>query len=143
MKTEYVLTFAFDKRLESVWLIEKQKPEWQKGCLNGIGGKIEEGESPMEAAIRELKEESGLEVDVLIPVGEMSGTNNDGSSFAVFFFTCITSNMAKTMETEKIGEYSTFRMEMYKTIGNVPLLIEACKYRLKGSSNFQYLKMQY
>jgi 8-oxo-dGTP pyrophosphatase MutT (NUDIX family) len=29
-----------------VLLIEKQKPAWQRGKLNGVGGKIEPGENP-------------------------------------------------------------------------------------------------
>jgi len=48
-----------------ILLIEKQKPEWIAGFYNLVGGKIEEGESPEQSAIRELKEESGLS-----PIGE-------------------------------------------------------------------------
>lgn len=48
-----------------ILLVRKDKPEWQKGRLNLVGGKIEPGESPLDAAVRELKEESGLE-----PVGQ-------------------------------------------------------------------------
>ena len=38
---KYSLGFVFDLPVEKVLLIEKQRPEWQKGKLNGIGGKIE------------------------------------------------------------------------------------------------------
>lgn len=42
---EYVLGFAFTpkdlKGNQKVVLIEKLKPEWQKGKFNGIGGKLE------------------------------------------------------------------------------------------------------
>lgn len=58
MIKEYVVTFLFTTSMDKVWMVEKQKPEWQKGCLNGIGGKIEKDELPKEAAIRELKEEA-------------------------------------------------------------------------------------
>jgi 8-oxo-dGTP pyrophosphatase MutT (NUDIX family) len=44
-----------------VLLVQKNKPEWQKGYLNLIGGVVEPGETPFNAAIRELKEESGYE----------------------------------------------------------------------------------
>lgn len=44
-----------------VALIRKNRPEWQKGRLNGIGGKIEPGELPDDAMVREFKEETGLE----------------------------------------------------------------------------------
>lgn len=59
--TKYVLGFAFNANMTSLALIEKQKPEWQKGLLNGIGGKIEEDESEYEAMQREFKEEAGID----------------------------------------------------------------------------------
>lgn len=40
-------------------LIKKTKPEWQRGKLNGVGGKIEAGETPHQAMLREWKEETG------------------------------------------------------------------------------------
>jgi 8-oxo-dGTP pyrophosphatase MutT (NUDIX family) len=46
---------------EDVLLVHKDRPEWQKGRLNLIGGKLEEGEDAITAAVRELGEESGLE----------------------------------------------------------------------------------
>jgi len=44
-----------------ILLILKNKPAWQVGKLNLVGGKIEPGEEPGQAALRELKEETGLE----------------------------------------------------------------------------------
>uniref|UniRef100_A0A6H1ZTZ2 Nudix hydrolase domain-containing protein n=1 Tax=viral metagenome TaxID=1070528 RepID=A0A6H1ZTZ2_9ZZZZ len=60
---EYVVGFAFDHSCKAVLLISKSKPEWQKGHLNGIGGKIEKGELPIQAMVREFKEETGIETD--------------------------------------------------------------------------------
>lgn len=56
-----VVGFAFDPTLERVLLIEKNRPEWQKGYLNGPGGKIEPGETPVEAMQREFREETGID----------------------------------------------------------------------------------
>lgn len=42
-----------------VVLIRKSKPDWQRGLLNGVGGKIEPGESPEQAMVREFEEETG------------------------------------------------------------------------------------
>lgn len=55
---EYVLGFLFDKKGEKVLLIEKNRPAWQAGFLNGVGGKIEPNETPIQAMVREFKEEA-------------------------------------------------------------------------------------
>jgi 8-oxo-dGTP diphosphatase len=59
-KQEYVLGFAFCRDL--VLLIRKNKPEWQAGRLNGLGGAIEPGETEQEAMSREFCEESGVRI---------------------------------------------------------------------------------
>jgi len=60
--TEYVVGFAFAHDHGSVLLIRKNRPEWQLGRLNGVGGKIEAGEGPQWAMAREIREETGLEI---------------------------------------------------------------------------------
>lgn len=56
----YVLGFAFTPDFEKVALIRKNKPDWQAGLLNGIGGKVEVGECPAVAMDREFLEETGV-----------------------------------------------------------------------------------
>lgn len=59
----YVVGFAFSRNKKDIVLIEKQKPEWQKGKFNGVGGKVDtEDVSPMAAMIREFKEETGVTI---------------------------------------------------------------------------------
>lgn len=58
---EYVLVFVFSLDGEKVLLIRKNRPGWQAGLLNGLGGKVEKGEAPVSAAYREVEEESGLD----------------------------------------------------------------------------------
>jgi 8-oxo-dGTP diphosphatase len=43
--------------------IKKNRPEWQAGLLNGIGGKVEENESFIEAMAREFYEETGTNIN--------------------------------------------------------------------------------
>lgn len=56
---EYVLGFLFLNNRKSVVLIRKNKPEFQAGKLNGVGGRIEPGEHPYAAMAREFLEETG------------------------------------------------------------------------------------
>lgn len=59
----WVNGFAFTPNRERVLLIEKRKPAWMAGKLNGIGGKVEPGETPIEAMVREMREEAGIEIE--------------------------------------------------------------------------------
>lgn len=58
----YVVGFLFSDSRDRVALIEKKKPDWQRGKLNGIGGKMEGDELPLDAMCREFKEETGADV---------------------------------------------------------------------------------
>lgn len=64
-RREWVVGFLFDLEVYTVVLIRKNRPEWQAGRLNGVGGKIEPKDRQSEAAIltameREFLEETGL-----------------------------------------------------------------------------------
>jgi 8-oxo-dGTP diphosphatase len=54
----YVLGFCFDPGWHNVLLFCKVRPEWQLGKLNGLGGHVEEGETPWRAMEREFDEET-------------------------------------------------------------------------------------
>lgn len=58
---EYVVGFLHNHA--EVVLIRKNRPEWQDGLLNGVGGHIEEyDDGPCAAMVREFKEETGVDV---------------------------------------------------------------------------------
>lgn len=59
----YVLGIATDPAHAGVLLVLKNRPDWQAGLLNGIGGKIESGETPDQAIVREFYEETGIRTD--------------------------------------------------------------------------------
>ena len=83
-----VVGFLFDNSSENVLLIKKNRPAWQKGKLNGIGGKIEEDESPLNAMRREFKEETNQEIRHFKNYAIING-----SGWRVYFFSAITDSL--------------------------------------------------
>ena len=59
---QQVCGFLFGTDFRRVVLIRKNRPDWQKGKLNGVGGRVEENEDPLQAIRREFEEETGLPV---------------------------------------------------------------------------------
>ncbi len=61
---KYVVGFVFDTNNQNILLLEKKRPEWQRGFVNGIGGKVEgaaEETFPVLAMVREAREEAAFE----------------------------------------------------------------------------------
>lgn len=124
----YVAGFMFDHGRTRVALIRKAKPAWQRGKLNGIGGKVEAGENVFEAMVREFMEETGYETTVAQweQFLRMAGENDDGGNFRVDFFATIGDlTRVRTMEAEPVEivfltDVHAVRKDM---IENLPWLI--------------------
>lgn len=58
----YVAGFLFSPGRKNVVLIKKsgKNLSWMEGLYNAVGGKIEAGESPLTAMVREFQEETGV-----------------------------------------------------------------------------------
>lgn len=78
---------------EPVLLVRKEKPDWQKGFLNLVGGSVEANELPEHAAVRELFEESGLtpypqdwqkDKVTVVEMGRIVGENETVHCFRIF-----------------------------------------------------------
>lgn len=78
----YACGFLFSKDRTRVILIRKNRPAWQAGKLNGLGGKLEPGETPYEAMRREFREEAGVDIpswtECLTVTGEPSKADPRG-----------------------------------------------------------------
>ncbi len=59
MNKNYVVIMLFNKNCDKLLLVRRNKRPY-KNCWNGIGGKIEENETPIEAAKRECMEETNI-----------------------------------------------------------------------------------
>lgn len=84
----YVVGFLFNRTMSHVVLIKKNKPKWQAGLLNGVGGKVEAGESALQAMIREFHEEAGMVVENWQFFLELKQTEQP-DAWDVFFFRAI------------------------------------------------------
>ena len=60
---KYTLGFIFTQDLKNVLLIHKVSPAWQAGKVNGIGGKVEKGETDIDCIVREVYEETALKIE--------------------------------------------------------------------------------
>jgi len=96
-----VVGFAINNN--KVLLINKLKPEWQKGKLNGIGGKIEKNENPIDAMIREFEEEAGVSTETKDWIQICNIFSAEGLWVVYFFVTEKNVYEAKSVEQEQVG----------------------------------------
>jgi 8-oxo-dGTP diphosphatase len=116
----YVLGFVIHQN--EVLLIEKERPYWQQGKLNGVGGSVEDGESPDGAMSREFREETGV---VTPAVSWRHFGDLHGPGYVVYCYVSHSlRNMmsARTMTDEKIvrGKIPEF---FGAALHNVPYLV--------------------
>jgi 8-oxo-dGTP diphosphatase len=122
--TDYVLGFAFNKDMTHVALIKKTKPAWQAGLLNGIGGKIEEGEEIADALVREFQEECGI-VSKTYQWREVLTMGSENWTVYVYYSNDLDIAKAETLTEEEIGIYdvNTILLDRTRSISNLPWII--------------------
>lgn len=128
--TEYVAGFMFDH--EKVALVVKNRPEWQKGRMNGIGGHIEPGETPERAMVREFKEETGYQWKVYWhKFVELSGDN-----WKVHFFWSLGDHsVLRSTTDEKIVSIPCDTINHVNCIPNLTWLVPMAKSMEHDSAN--------
>lgn len=133
MMNKYTLGFIFDASLERVLLIHKTRPEWQKGLINGIGGKVEYGESDVACIVRETEEECGLKSEEFdwVHFAKLHGKDWAIEAFCLKYTGSVTD--ATTAEDQKI-EWFTVDSLPKNVISNLKWLIPAAKEQLEKGS---------
>lgn len=139
---QYVLGFAFSRDKMDIILISKLKSQWQKGKLNGVGGKVEPGEKRFYAMIREFKEETGVDTNItqwemyakMVFKDDITGVPSEIHCFKLFnnlIYEC------KTIEEEEIIRVAVdTALTKLPVMGNLPILI-----RLALSNEFTYSEL--
>lgn len=88
MNKNYVVIMLFNKDYSKILLVKRNKNPY-KECWNGIGGKIENGETPIEAAIRETLEETGIHMNnpklLVTCVYPIENNQNSGTKLNVIY----------------------------------------------------------
>ena len=97
MAARYVVGFLFSRDLAEVCLIRKNRPEWQRGRLNGVGGHIEVGETPLEAMGREFQEEAGRDLEW------RQFCHVWGDEYEVYYFTATDGGAITTLTDEVVS----------------------------------------
>lgn len=116
---DYVAGFLFDETKEKVALIRKISPAWQKGYLNGIGGKVEIGEKVPDAMVREFEEETGSRIETWKQFCILSGDD-----YTVSFFWAIGDlDALESVEEEEVEIHDVDSLFDLKIIPNLLWLI--------------------
>jgi 8-oxo-dGTP diphosphatase len=68
-------TLCFIRRKDEILMLNRQKPSWM-GMWNGVGGRMEEGESPQECVIREVFEETDIKLSKVCYSGVVTWEDN-------------------------------------------------------------------
>lgn len=116
--TKYVAGFLFDSRDGSVVLIRKRRPAWQAGKYNGVGGKVEPGETPADAMRREFREETGHDREDWDLFCSLRG---DG--FVVHFFRAFDVDLARKVVTKTDEEILVLPTWYPSTQNSIPNLL--------------------
>ncbi len=110
IKKQYVLVHVepvYQAGDPMILLVLKDRPDWQKGRLNLVGGKVEPNEDVATAALRELKEETGYEParhDAIEQIGILQG-----SSEIIYCFRASVDDYTQPYPIPRAGETEVVR----------------------------------
>jgi ADP-ribose pyrophosphatase YjhB (NUDIX family) len=138
--TTYICVAAMSPACDNVVLLKKNKgPEHLIGKWTLPGGKVEAGEDLKDAAARELKEETGLEVNSysLENVYVVNGTGYDLHVFGVVADVA----KAKSQESEEVEVFDTNRVlctSDLKVVAELKGWLKLAKEALIGADLFNF-----
>jgi 8-oxo-dGTP pyrophosphatase MutT (NUDIX family) len=139
--TSYVVGFAFDG-LKTV-MIRKKRPAWQYDSLNGVGGKMEPGETPTKAMEREFWEETGYSISHFD--WKHYSTESWPEAKVHYLFAFLPHNgseLCRTTTDEPIEIVNFLQLDDYHFVDNVRMQLEL--YKMIGNSpGWKPVEMRY
>lgn len=137
----YTVGFIFTPNMEKVLLIHKTHPEWQKGKINGPGGKIEANETPHECIAREIREETNLTISPEQWTLVVDAGNEEWN--VKFLGTIYPGNLNEIQSlTEEKVEWVDVQRLPSNVITNLHWLIPLCKDAL-SKKDVRHVKVDY
>ncbi len=97
---------VFDQKRKTVLIVQR----YDNGVWVLPGGGIDTGETPEQAVVREMAEETGLEVSVSRKVGEYTPINKICSFAHVFECEVVNGAIQNSSETQNVGFYPLDRL---------------------------------
>lgn len=134
---DYVCGFLFNNNKNRIILIEKKRPDWQKGKLNGVGGHIEARETTFGAMVREFEEETGVKLHEWIAFAVLSDMRN----YTVYFFVAFNDDAfhsVKSITDEKIVKIKVADIGKKNIIPNLNWLIPMALTKEKEPSVLRF-----
>lgn len=138
----YVVGFLFSNDHRWVTLIKKNRPEWQAGKYNGVGGKVEAGEAVQDAMVREFREETGVSTK-WNDWKEFALLTGDNATVYVFkavstkYMSFVTTKTDEDVLNVEIGHFPHASVEC-DTVPNLAVLI-----KLALMDNVKYATLEY
>ena len=142
-KKKMTVGFIFTNDLSKVLLIKKNRPTWQEGYLNGIGGHmkpLEENIHDFESCwIREVEEETGLKLNTpeVERIGRIFSTSGE---FIVVMYTYRLSSIEESaykceqLTDEEVAWVYVDDLPKLKTIANLQSLVPLARYQFQQPS---------
>lgn len=142
---EYTVGFLFGSFGDEVVLIKKNRPDWQRGKLNGVGGKVEPGEDPAVGMKREFFEETGIQYAEWERFATIEGSSGPTKAcrcgaqlcreheepWKIYFykaFDTIAFNAADTLTDELVVKTAVKEIPLLETVAHLKWLVPMALY---------------
>ena len=103
MTAFYRYTLVFLLRGEEILMLHRRNPPNQ-GLWNGVGGRLEPGELPMQSALREVREETGYSLSAARFAGLLTWDGHSETAGGLYIFTAQAPNGASPHPLDDEGE---------------------------------------